>query len=440
MDNPTEEITRIETELKTATHAMREYIEDGKKESQKRGEETAETKQAMDRAEEDVHKLGKSVEELVAQVKASNDRIDQFEMSVKESPEIPLEPEELQYQKNQAFRAAIKLYTGDAFTSQAARTLTKEEVAAFEVRPWTKGNVHVDGMPTPPIGSKAAQIVSDQTLGGYLAPNEFRREMLKDLVEFNPYREVCRVMGTSFRSIEIPKQASTNAAAWVQESATRATTGNLTFSIQEVPTHEMYCMIDISQQMLEDSIFDIEALVRQDCVEKFATLEETGFGTGTSVGQPEGFTTNSDVTAVNTGHATNVTADGLIDLYFGLKTNYARKGVFLLNRTTLKAIRKLVDSNNQYLWEPGLAGRYPQTIISAPFKETPSMADLAASSKSIAFGDFKRAYLILDKLDFWLLRDPYTQAASGNVRLFVRKRVGGQVILPEAIVLQNTSA
>ena len=152
----------------------------------------------------------------------------------------------------------------------------------------------------------------------------------------------------------------------------------------------------------------------------------------------EGFMTNGDVAETNSGSAATIAdaagqANGLIDMAHNLKTAYARNGTWLLNRKTLGAIRKLKDDQNGYVWMPGLAALRPSTILDAPYLEVPDMADEAANAYPIAFGDWRRAYLIVDRISMSVLRDPFTQSTSGTVRFVARRRVGGQVVLAEAI-------
>jgi HK97 family phage major capsid protein len=128
------------------------------------------------------------------------------------------------------------------------------------------------------------------------------------------------------------------------------------------------------------------------------------------------------------------TANGLITLYHALKTEYARNATWVLNRTTLGAIRKLKEATTEaYIWQPGLADLRPNTILSAPYVEVPDMPSEGADTFPIAFGDWRRAYVIVDRIVMSILRDPFTQATSGNIRYIARKRVGGQVMLAEAI-------
>jgi len=289
---------------------------------------------------------------------------------------------------------------------------------------------------------KKALTVSNDSTGGYLAPPEYVREIIKSVTEISPIRSIARVRTTGQRSVQMPKRTGQFAAAWVAESGTRAETTGYTVGMEEIPTHEHYALVDISEQDLEDSVFDLEAEMQSEFAEQFAKAEGAAFCTGNSVGKPEGFMTNSDVSEVNSGAASALTADGLLTLVHSVKSQYGRNGRFVFNRTTLAAIRKLKDTAGQYVFQAGMSleNGVPNTILGYAYVEAPDMADVGAGAYPVAFGDFSRGYMIVDRVALAVLRDPFTQATTGNVRYIARRRVGGQVILPEAIVKQKVAS
>ena len=212
--------------------------------------------------------------------------------------------------------------------------------------------------------------------------------------------------------------------------------------MEEIAAHEQYAIYDISEQEVEDSAFNMEAELSDEFSTQFAKAEGTAFVNGTAAGQPEGFMVNASVGETNSGHASTLKADGLIDLYSAVKTDYARNGIFMFNRSTLGAIRKLQDTNGSYVFQAGFSLQVgvPNTILGQPYVEAPDMADVAANAYPVAFGDFRRAYMIVDRIQLAILRDPFTQATSGTIRYVARRRVGGQVVLAEAIRKQKVSA
>ena len=289
---------------------------------------------------------------------------------------------------------------------------------------------------------KKALTVSNDSTGGYLAPPEYVRELLKTVTEISPVRSVARIRSTGQRSIQVPKRTSQFSAQWVAEAGTRSETTGYEVGLEELPAHELYALVDISEQNLEDTVFDLEAEMQSEFAEQFAKAEGTAFVSGNSVGKPEGLLTNGDVSESNSGNGTALLADGLITLVHSIKSEYSRNGSFMFNRSTLSAIRKLKDTAGQYVFQAGMSlqAGVPNTILGYPYVEATDMPDVGANTYPVLFGDFRRAYMIVDRVALAVQRDPFTQATSGNVRYIARRRVGGQVVQAEAIVKQKVSA
>ena len=292
-----------------------------------------------------------------------------------------------------------------------------------------------------PVEKKALTVSNDST-GGYLAPPEYVRELIKDVTEISPIRSIARIRSTASRSIQVPKRTGTFAAQWVSESGTRSETTGYNVGLEELPAHEQYALVDISEQDLEDSVFDLEAEMQSEFAEQFAKAEGAAFVSGNAVGKPEGFMTNSSVSSIDSGSNTAITADNLITLVHNIKSDYGRNGTFVFNRSTLAAVRKLKDTAGQYVFQAGMSlqGGVTNTILGQPYVEATDMASIAQNAFPIAYGDFRRAYMIVDRVSLAVLRDPFTQATTGNVRYIARRRVGGQVILPEAITKLKVTA
>lgn len=283
-----------------------------------------------------------------------------------------------------------------------------------------------------------AMSIADDTTGGYLAPSEYVREILKGVTEASPVRSLVRVRGTASKSIMLPKRTGQFAARRVHEQGPRTETPGLAYGMIEITAPEVYALIDISQQNLEDSAFDLESEIRGEAVEQFAVKEGAEFVSGSGVGEAEGILVNSGVAYTPSGSAATIAdadgqGNGLITLFHDLKTAYAREAVWTLNRNTLGGVRKLKDGDKNYVWMPGLTNGVPNTILGAPYVECPDMPNQAADSFPIAFGAFRRGYVIVDRIAMQMLRDPFTQATSGNIRFLFRRRMGGAVVLAEAI-------
>jgi HK97 family phage major capsid protein len=285
--------------------------------------------------------------------------------------------------------------------------------------------------------------VSNDTSGGYLAPPEYVREIIKKVTEISPIRSIARIRNTTNRSVQMPTRTGTFSASWTSEIGTRSESTGLTYGLEEIAAHELYALVDISEQDVEDPVFNMQDELSNEFAEQFAKAEGTSFVNGTAQGQPEGFMVNGSVAETNSGNGTALTIDGLIDLYSAVKTDYARNGTFVMNRGTLGKIRQLnTGTGGSYVFQAGFSLQVgvPNTILGQPYVEATDMPDVGAGAYPVAFGDFRRGYAIVDRIALSILRDPYTQANTGSIRYIARKRVGGQVVLAEAIRKQKVSA
>jgi HK97 family phage major capsid protein len=275
-------------------------------------------------------------------------------------------------------------------------------------------------------------VVNDDSLGGFGAPDEFDMSIIKGIVQISPVRELVRVRNTSQRSVKVMKRTGTFAAQWTAERGTRTETTGLTYGLEEIPTHELYALVDISVQDLEDTAFDLEGELSQEFSEQFGLAEGKGVLTGSAQGQPEGIMTNAAVAQDTTGDANNITYDGFVDVSHNIKLAYLSNARFILNLKTLGKSRKLVNGVGDPLWTPMASGA-PATILGFPYTLVYDLDDVAANKFPVAFGDFRRGYQMVDRVNLQVVRDALTQATSGAVRFIARKRVGGQVVLAEAI-------
>lgn len=284
---------------------------------------------------------------------------------------------------------------------------------------------------------------SDDTLGGFYAPTEYVADLIKSVTEISPIRSIARVRQTDKRGIEIPKRTGQFSASFVAETSTRSETTGYTTGMMSIDAHEMYGLVDISQAMLEDSAFNLESEMATEFAEQFAKLEGTSFVAGNGVGKPLGFTdSTAGVASTNSGSGTALTANGILDLVYAIKSDYLGNARFVMNRTTFAKLLQLEDGEGQKIFHVGLnlVNGAPSTIAGHPYTLATDMPDIGGSAKPIAFGDFSKAYTIVDRVNLSVMRDPYSQATSGNIRYVARRRVGGTVVLAEAIRLQNISS
>ena len=312
----------------------------------------------------------------------------------------------------------------------------------FAMKAWDKfmrkGNEGLDADETK------ALTVGTAATAGNLAPEEYVAEIIKIVTEISPVRAVARVRQTTSKEIEIPQKTANFAAAWTAETGTRSETTGYTTALKTIATHEQYAMVDISSQLLEDSAFDMEAEMNQEFAEQFAKGEGAAFINGNGTNKPVGITNGNVVAHTATGAASAaISTDNLMDLVHGLKSEYAANATMMFNRATLGIIRKLKDTAGQYIFQTGFSGQSgaPNTIIGIPYVEAPDVADAASGAKSVLIGDFRRGYMIVDRVALSVLRDPYSQASTGLVRYLARKRVGGEVVLAEAMrVLKHATS
>ncbi len=279
--------------------------------------------------------------------------------------------------------------------------------------------------------------------GGYAVVPEFDRAIIQVIRETSPIRPYAEVISVGTDRIEEPYEGSDFTSGWIGEEADRPETDSGTLKMVAWDVHEQYAMPAITQKLLDDAYFDVEGYVTQKLANLFARTENTAFVSGNGVGKPRGFLTYDSGTSfnqieqVNSGSAGVVTYNGLIDLVFALKDGYLPGSVFMMKRSIVKEIRKLVDGDGRTLWTPPFAGT-PASMMEFPVVRADDMPAAASASLSIAFGNFREAYRIVDRIGTRILRDPYTK--KGYIRIYTTKRVGGGCKNFEALKLQKLSA
>lgn len=281
--------------------------------------------------------------------------------------------------------------------------------------------------------------VSDDTSGGYLAPAEFSREVDKNLVAFSPIRAAARVGATASGSVIVPRRTGRPTASWVGETETRPAT-EAAYGQVEIPIDEMAAYVDVSAKLIEDAAVDVAAEVAFDLAEEFGRAEGAAFVSGDGVKKPLGILSDTGVSYTASGVAAALTdathngIDALLSLYYALNPAYRQRGAWVMNGSTIAAVRKLKSKTEElYLWQPSVAAGQPETFLGRPVIEAPDMDDIGAGKFPIVFGDFSSAYRIYDRTSLSLLRDPYSVATSGLVRFHARRRVGARVVRAEAI-------
>ncbi|MCA1971250.1 MAG: phage major capsid protein [Caenispirillum sp.] len=275
--------------------------------------------------------------------------------------------------------------------------------------------------------------VADNESGGYLAPAELVAQIDKDVVQFSPVRSVATVRTTGAPEVNTLRRTQGASAWWVGEEEDRTET-EVKWGAQNYPVHEIGTFVDVSLQLLEDATLDVASELSMEFAEAFGSLESAAFVNGNGVKKPMGFMADADIVSTNSGHATQVTADGLIDLYHGVKTPYRGNAVWGMNSTTLGACRKLKDTSGQYLLlTTPINGAPLTTLLGRPVIEMPDLPDIGAGAFPIIFGDFGQGYRIFDRLALSVVRDDLTQRTKGRVRFHARRRLAAGVRKAEAI-------
>jgi HK97 family phage major capsid protein len=290
------------------------------------------------------------------------------------------------------------------------------------------------------------------TAGGYVAPPELERLILRRLAATSPMREICQVRTIGAGTFRKPVSPTGLAAAWVAETAARPETTAPTLDVIDFPAGELYASPAATQALLDDAYVSIDEWLAEEVQDAFAAQETTAFVTGDGVNKPKGllaYTAAPDAsytwgqlgylaTGVAGGWTASNPTDKLIDLIYATKTQYRQNGRFVMNRRTVSAVRKFKDAQGNYIWNAALQPGQSASLLGFPVTEIEAMPDVAASSLSVAFGDFEKGYLIVDRAGVRVLRDPYS--AKPHVLFYTTKRVGGGVQNFDAVKLLKFAA
>jgi HK97 family phage major capsid protein len=274
--------------------------------------------------------------------------------------------------------------------------------------------------------------------GGYLVPDEFERTLIESLEEENIFRSIAKVITTSSGDRKIPVVASKGTASWVDEEGPIPESDDA-FTQVSIGAYKLATMIKVSEELLNDSVFNLESYIAKEFARRIGAKEEEAFFVGDGSGKPTGIfnATGGAELGITATSATALTVDEIMDLFYSLKSPYRKNAIFVMNDATVKAIRKLKDGNGQYLWQPSISAGQPDTILNRPVKTSVYVPAIAAGAKSIAFGDFGY-YWVADRQGRSFQRLNELFAATGQVGFKASQRVDGKLILAEAIkVLQQ---
>jgi HK97 family phage major capsid protein len=362
--------------------------------------------------------------------------------------ELEREDEELAQLKGEMAQLKAQI---DAQAVAAARPALSEAKAAGASSAFVEKYLR-KGLETG-VELKAVTGVSDGA-GGYAVPEEIDAEIDKLLTAISPIRAIANVVKVGSAGYRKLVTRGGTPSGWVAETAGRPETGTADFVEIAPPFGELYANPAASQAMLDDAAFDVEAWLASEIATEFARAEGAAFVGGSGVNRPKGFLAAptaiqvdslrpfGTLQVVHTGVAGGFPAsnpqDKLIDLVQALRPPYRQGAVFVMNSSTAARIRKFKTADGAFLWAPGLVAGQPDTLLGYPVVEAEDMPDVAADSLSLAFGNFRAGYLIAERTETQILRDPFTNKPF--VHFYATKRIGGQVANSEAIKLMKFAA
>ena len=390
-------ITELRTKRATAWDAAKAFLDSHRTD---KGVLSAEDDATYSRMENEITDLGKEISRM--------ERLEAMDKEMSRATSTPLTA------KPEAPKADAKVgRASDAYKEAFWNHARKRD--SYEIR-------------------NALQVGTD-TEGGYLVPDTFEKRLITSLEEENVIRKHAHVFTTSNGAHKIPIVSARGTAAWVDEEG-QIPESDDAFGQQLIGAHKISTLIKVSEELLNDSAFDLESHFRTEFVARMGEAEEEAFITGDGAGKPYGILhdTEGAEVGVTTASATAITADELIKLYYSLRGPYRTNAVWLLNDATVAQIRTLKDNNGQYLWQTGLKDGTPDTLLGKTVITTPYMPTIAGGAKPIAFGDFRK-YWIGDREGITFKRLNELYAANGQVGFLATKRVDARVVLPEGIKL-----
>lgn len=341
---------------------------------------------------------------------------------------------------------------GDDLVAKAAAQFAKErgvDVSAADFTAYRDGlNVYMRRGGNTPRDVMAAMSVGSDPDGGYTVTPDTSGRIIKRLFETSPMRQVASVTTIGTDRLEGFNDLGEGTAGWVGETAPRPATATAQLGKWEIPVHEMYAFPQVTQKLLDDSMFDIEAWLAEKTSDKFSRTENSSFLNGDGVLKPRGLLTYPTALTADAARpwgtfqhvltgadgsfgAATSGSDKLIDLVYSVKAGYRANANFMMARSTVAALRKLKDGQGNYLWAPSLQALSGGVVLGFNIVEAEDMPVMAADSLSIAFGDFREAYQIVDRIGIRVLRDALTN--KPYVGFYTTKRVGGDAIHFEAV-------
>lgn len=382
-----------------------------------------------------VNRLNGEITRAIDSVDAAKKRLDQMENALSRGQRLPAGDE---WKEAETFALERKGATGQDIGIDSYRNYK----SAFRnyVRKNNAGGAVEE--------IKALSVGSDPD-GGFTVTPDMSGRIAQLVQETSPIRQIANVVTIGTDALEGIHDLNEATSGWVGESEARPETATPKIGEYRIPVHEQYAEPRATQKLLDDAMFNVEEWLAGKIAERMARMENEAFVTGNGVRKPRGFLTYAAGTptasafnvieqlssGANGAFAAEDPGDALISLVFALKAAYRENASFVMKRSTLAEVRKLKDADGNYLWQPDFQLKQGGTLLGFDVVEAEDMPDMAANSLSIAFGDFKAGYQIVDRQGIRVLRDSFT--AKPYVKFYTTKRVGGDVVNFEAIKLMK---
>jgi HK97 family phage major capsid protein len=289
--------------------------------------------------------------------------------------------------------------------------------------------------------------------GGYAVPLVIDTEIEKQLRNLSPLRSIVKVKEVESGNYKRLVNTGGAASGWVGEADGRAATATPSLREVVITPGEIYANAAATQRALDDMQFDAEAWLNEEVAEEFAAQEGAAIVNGDGTNKPKGFLTYTTsatgdatrtfgeiqhvITGVDGAFPVSDPADILIDLVHTLSARYRAGAHFVMNSKTLAMVRKFKDTDGNFIWRAGLVEGQPDTLLGYPVVEAEDMPDVATDACAIAFGNFERAYTLVERMGTRVLRDPYTN--KPYVHFYATRRVGGAVVNDDALKLLKFS-
>ena len=274
--------------------------------------------------------------------------------------------------------------------------------------------------------------IGTDTEGGYLVPDEFERKLVDALQEESIFRQMATIIKTSNGDRKIPIVTSKGEAVWMDEEE-QYTLSDDAFGQASLSAYKLGTAIKISEELLNDSVFDLPSYIAKEFARRIGAKEEEAFFVGDGKGKPTGiFNVTGGAQDGVTAASATISFDDVMELFYSLRSPYRKKAVWVLNDSTVKALRKLKDSTGNYIWQPSVSAGVPDTILNRPYKTSSYVPEVKAGNKCMAFGDFSY-YWIADRQGRSFKRLNELFAMTGQVGFLASQRLDGKLILPEAV-------